>query len=179
MTIFLALLLAHLLADFPLQTNRIFRLKVAGNAGLVLHVLIHLLMTALLVGRPLHHLDLLGVLGVMHFVVDWTKLRFPGERQWPGFLLDQLAHLISLGLLALWQPEVTAVLSLWVMFPLILLVSLPALLMLLWVWANDVQQDARYQASPAVHWASHRLLALSQQTGWVTVLLVFACRFLL
>ncbi|MBK8900639.1 MAG: DUF3307 domain-containing protein [Anaerolineaceae bacterium] len=179
MTTFLALLLAHLLADFPLQTNRIFRLKVAGNAGLVLHVLIHILTTALLVRRPASHLDLLLVLGVVHFLIDWIKLRFPHDPQWPGFLLDQLAHLLSLGLLALWQPEVTAVLSPWLMLPLIWLVLLPALLMLLWVWANDVQQDTRYQASPSVHWASRRLLTLSQQTGWATVLLVFVCRFIL
>jgi hypothetical protein len=38
MTTFLALWLAHLLADFPLQTNRVFRLKIASNAGLALHV---------------------------------------------------------------------------------------------------------------------------------------------
>ncbi|MCC6607290.1 MAG: DUF3307 domain-containing protein [Anaerolineae bacterium] len=179
MTTFLALWLAHLLADFPLQTNRVFRLKIASNAGLALHVAIHLLMTVLLVQQPARHLSLLLVLGVVHFLIDWTKLRLPGDPQWPGFLLDQLAHLVSLGLLALWQGEVTAVLSAWLMVPLILLVLLPALLMLLWVWANDVQQDSRYQASRPVHWASRRLLTLSQQTGWAAVLLVFACRFVL
>ncbi len=179
MTTFLALWLAHLLADFPLQTNRVFRLKIASNAGLALHVLIHLLMTALLVRQPASHLSLFLALGLVHFVIDWTKLRLPGDPQWPGFLLDQLAHLVSLGLLALWQREVTAVLSPWLMVPLILLVLLPALLMLLWVWANDVQQDGRFQTSRPVHWASRRLLTLSQQTGWVAVLLVFVCRFIL
>lgn len=179
MTIFLALWLAHLLADFPLQTNRIFRLKIASNAGLALHVSIHLLMTALLVRQPASYLSLFLVLGTVHFLIDWTKLRLPGDPQWPGFLLDQLAHLVSLVLLARWWSGVTAVFSPWIMLPLILLVLLPALLMLLWVWANDAQQDTRYQASPSVHWASRRLLTLSQQTGWAAVLLVFACRFVL
>src|SRR5690606_27510716 len=74
MTTFLALWLAHLLADFPLQTNRVFRLKIASNAGLALHVAIHLLMTVLLVQQPARHLSLLLVLGVVHFLIDWTKL---------------------------------------------------------------------------------------------------------
>lgn len=177
MTTFLALWLAHLLADFPLQTNRVFRLKIASNAGLAFHVLLHLLMTALLVQQPANHLSLFVVLGVVHFLIDWTKLRLPSNPQWPGFLLDQLAHLVSLALLAQWQMGIMVALSPWLMVPLILLVLLPAMLMLLWVWARDMEQDGRYQESRSVHWASRRLLTLSQQTGWVALLLVVACRF--
>lgn len=178
MTTFLALLLAHLLADFPLQTNRIFRLKIAGNLGLALHVLIHLLMASLLIQQPAQHLDLLLVLGVAHFATDWVKLRFSKDPQWPGFVLDQLAHLSAIALLAWWQPGVTAVLPLWIMLPLIVLVLLPAVLMLLWVWANDAQQQSRFHQSRSVHWASSRLLTISQRTGWIAVVLVFVCRLL-
>ena len=179
MTTFLALLLAHLLADFPLQTNRIFRLKVAGSLGIALHVLIHMMMAAVLIQQPGQHLDLLLVLGAAHFVTDWIKVRFPGDPQWPGFILDQLAHLAAIALLSYWQPRVTAVLPLWLMLPLILLVLLPAALMLLWVWANDAQEQTRFQQSQPVHWASDRLLTISQRTGWVAVVLVFICRLII
>lgn len=179
MTTFLVLSLAHLLADFPLQTNRIFRLKIASNLGLALHVFIHVLMVVMLTKQPDRHLDLLLVLAAAHYVTDWIKVRFPGDPQWPGFVLDQLAHLAAIVLLSAWQPELTAVLPLWIMFPLIVLVSLPALLMLLWVWANDAQQHTRFSQSNTVHWASSHLLTISQQTGWVAVLLVFTCRFLI
>jgi hypothetical protein len=176
MTTFLALLLAHLLADFPLQTNRIFRLKIAGNFGLIIHVLIHLMMTALLLQRPGQYLDLLFVLGLAHFVTDWVKVRFPSDPQWPGFVLDQLAHVATIALLSLRWRDVTAVLPLWIMLPLILLVLLPALLMLIWIWANDAQQQDRFHQSQSVHWASSRLLTISQRTGWVAVVLVIVCR---
>ena len=178
MSTFLALLLAHLLADFPLQTNRIFRLKISGNRGLFVHVLIHIMMAAILLQHPDQYWDLLLALGLAHFVTDWVKVRFPGNPQWPGFVLDQLAHLVAIFLLSLWRPGVMAVLPLWIMIPLIFLVLWPALLMLVWVWANDVQQQTRYQESRSVHWASSRLLTISQRTGWVAVLLVMVCRLI-
>lgn len=110
MATFLALLLAHLLADFPLQTNRIFRLKIAGNLGLALHVLIHIVMAAVLIQQPGQHLDLLLILGLAHFVTDWIKVRFSSNPQWPGFVLDQLAHVAAILLLSIVWPGVTAVL---------------------------------------------------------------------
>ena len=177
MTTFLTLLLAHLLADFPLQTDRIFRWKIAGNSGLILHVIIHLVMTALLLAQPEHHLDLLFILGIAHFITDWVKVRFPGEPQWPGFLLDQLAHLVVLFVLSVWRPGLTAVLPAWLILPLTLFVVIPAGLTLFWVWANDMQQQARFTHSRVVPWASSRLLVISQRAGWIAVFLVLACRF--
>lgn len=179
MSTFLVLLLAHLLADFPLQTNRVFRLKISSNGGLAIHVFIHLLMIVLLLQQPGQHLDLLLGLGMAHFTTDWIKVRFPSEPQWPGFILDQLAHLAAILFFAWWRPDVTAVLPLWLMLPLILFVLLPALLMLLWVWANDAQQQNRYSESRSVHWASNRLLTISQRTGWLAVFVVLACRVFL
>ena len=179
MTTFLALLLAHLLGDFPLQTNRIFRLKVSGNLGLALHVGIHLCMAALLIRQPFQHLNLLLALGVTHFTIDWIKVHFPVNPQWPGFILDQVAHLVTIATLSFWQPSVTAVLPLWLMLPLLFLVLLPALLMLLWIWANDAQQQTRFQQSQPIHWASSRLLTISQRTGWFAVFLVVVCRLII
>jgi hypothetical protein len=90
-----------------------------------------------------------------------------------------LAHLAAIALLSWLWPGATAVLPLWIMLPLILLVLLPAVLMLLWVWANDAQQQTRFQESASVHWASSRLLTISQRTGWVAVFLVIICRLII
>jgi hypothetical protein len=51
--------------------------------------------------------------------------------------------------------------------------------MLLWVWANDVQEQTRFQESASVHWASKRLLTISQRTGWIAVALVIICRLII
>ncbi len=180
MTTFLALLLAHLLADFPLQTNRVFRLKIAGNLGLVLHVFIHMAMAALLLRQPGNYIDLLLILGAAHYATDWIKVRFPGEPQWPGFILDQMAHVVAISILSWRWPGVTAVLPLWIMLPLIMFVLLPALFMLLWVWSNDVlQQQTRFQESASIQWASERLLTVSQRTGWIAAFVVFLCRLII
>ena len=42
------LLLAHLVADFPLQTNSIVKMKNEGFKGLGIHVLIHIIVLCLL-----------------------------------------------------------------------------------------------------------------------------------
>ncbi|MCI0398497.1 MAG: DUF3307 domain-containing protein, partial [Chloroflexi bacterium] len=67
------LLLAHLIADFPLQTNRIYALKIRSNAGIALHVGIHLAVTILLLKNALADWLLLLILAVSHFTLDWLK----------------------------------------------------------------------------------------------------------
>lgn len=173
---FAFLLLAHLIADFPLQTNRIFRLKLAGNRGILLHVLIHLVVTALLMRQPWQHWLLLGMLGVAHFATDWLKLRLqdPKGPQLVGFVFDQLAHVAVLGLLAAWRPEATAVLPTYLLLPAIYLAAIPAVMTMLWVWASDVCRIRGQFTCNSVTWACRRLLGLSQQMGWAVTLLVAA-----
>jgi len=103
-TAVLALLLAHLLGDFPLQTGRMVAGKTRGEAGgYVAHLCVHL---ALAVGAllaftqvPLDRLETglaLVVLGAGHGLLDVAKSWV--IRSWPAadggwlFAGDQLAH---------------------------------------------------------------------------------------
>ena len=167
MTTFPILLLAHLIADFPLQTNRIYILKTQGNKGLLLHVLIHMLTAAVLVQRPWQYIPLFMVLGAIHFVVDWLKLNKPAVKQTPGFLLDQLAHVLTILLLTIWQPHLASILPLWVISLGIVWALIPALLTLLWVLATDLQIAS--PDNPTLTWANHWLLPISQKVGSLCV----------
>ena len=100
---FWPLLLAHLLADYPLQTNRMVQAK-RHLPGLLLHVAVHLL-TMVLVVALLTPIDwsLVGpfliLLTVLHFGIDTGK-NFV-SRQWPTwvilpYLMDQVVHVISI-----------------------------------------------------------------------------------
>lgn len=71
MYLFWRLLLAHLVADFPLQTGWIFREKTAHSWGVA------------------YHGSLAGILG---FVVLWPYLRFP--RTWIVLLVLWLFHIL-------------------------------------------------------------------------------------
>ena len=70
-----ALLLGHLIADFPLQANCIFRLKNQHWLGVLLHAAVHCVITAVLLQQPLAYWPLLASLCLVHFTIDWFKLR--------------------------------------------------------------------------------------------------------
>lgn len=169
MTTFTALYLAHLIADFPLQTNRIYRLKTESSQGILLHVAIHLLVASILVEDALTHWPVFLVLGTAHFFIDWAKLRYPvyRYRQTPGFILDQFAHLLTIILIAAWQPELPIVLPSWFMWWGIFLIMLPATLVFLWVWATDLRIEL--PENRVVKWACRSLLPISQRLGSIFV----------
>ena len=160
-----ALLLSHLVGDFPLQTNQVYRLKNKSWLGIMLHAVIHVATAALLVREPLRVWPLLALLGILHFLIDLIKLRIPTKRQSLGFLVDQIAHLIVLWLLAqAWTTNADARLSLPVMLPMILYGFFLAILVFLWVVANELSTSAwgrRY----SIQWAKAHLLQVSQLAG--------------
>jgi hypothetical protein len=170
MTTFAALFLAHLIADFPLQTDRIYKLKSESSRGIAIHVAVHILVAAILIERPFQHLPLLLVLALIHFTIDWSKIHWHTRRQTPGFLLDQLTHFISILLIALWQPNVPVILPLWLLWLDILLSLIPALMTLFWVWATDLRVDL--PDNRTVNWASRTLLSVSQQLGSLFVIIL-------
>lgn len=173
MNIFFTLVLAHLIADFPLQTNRIFAMKLQSSKGIALHVMIHLLVTALLIKAPLSHLPLFIILGISHFLIDWLKLRYPTNRQAAGFLLDQALHLIILIFLATISTTLQPVLPYWLLIVAMMYAFIPPIIMFLWLLAIDVgkamKKKVRY-----ICWGQRRLLKISQVAGvplliWVAI----------
>lgn len=173
MNLIAALLLSHLIGDFPLQTNQIYRLKSKSWLGIVLHTVVHVLVTALLIRQPLTVWPLLLWLGILHFLIDLTKLRLPIKQQWLGFLLDQVAHLITLWLLAQLWSTAAARLPMTVMLPLIAYGLLLATLVFLWVLANELS-TSQWGNQPYIQWAKAHLLRLSQYAGIPLLLMAAA-----
>jgi hypothetical protein len=168
--LFATLLFAHLVADFPLQTNKIYRWKTEGSAGVALHVAIHLLVTAVLLQEPWRYGALFIILGAAHFVIDWAKVRLPAQRQTPGFVLDQMAHVVTVAILAAMYPTTATVLPGWFLYPALVGALIPAILLLLWTVAIDMgKQDKK---DSLVQWAQRRLLPLSQYVGMILLLCV-------
>lgn len=160
-----ALLLSHLIGDFPLQTNQIYRLKNKSWLGILLHAAVHVVTAALLVNRPLAVWPMLLWLGTLHFLIDLVKLRVPIKHQWLGFLLDQAAHLAVLGLLAQrWSTTTDSLLPMPLMLPMIGYGLFLATVVFLWVLANELSGSAWGNRS-YVQWARVHLLALSQYAG--------------
>ena len=100
MDITLHLILAHFLADYPLQSNRLVAYKTKHFAGIVLHSLTHVA-TSILLGLPfvLQGRFWMAVLAVFltHNLIDKTKLwaqkKYHRVNAFVFYVLDQVAHL--------------------------------------------------------------------------------------
>lgn len=171
MNLFLTLLLAHLIADFPLQTDWIFRIKVKHGWGILLHAAIHSLVTAALIQNPLKFWPVLAVLWLAHAAVDWLKLYIQHATLTPGFLLDQLAHILTLVVIAYFAPQLMGALAAQFLAPLLIYALIPALLMLLSV----VMLDLNHAHSSAQRVVQYK--KLSQITGYPLILAVIIIRF--
>lgn len=101
---FAALLFAHTLADFVLQTRRI-ALNKRRPALLLLHGAVVLATAQAALGR----VDAWEVLALSasHVAIDWLKARFGGDTL-AAFLADQAAHLAVLVALAALRPDLWA-----------------------------------------------------------------------
>lgn len=103
--IFWMFVLAHLIADYPLQTDWLISVKRTWW-GLSLHVGIHLLVLVILAGRALPILwPYLVTLAVIHYAIDFFKNWL--SRTWPQwvngpYIFDQFLHLLSLVFMAVW-----------------------------------------------------------------------------
>jgi hypothetical protein len=115
MFIALRLLLAHLIGDFPLQSGKVYSLKVKNALGKAIHAgIVTLMMIALswpFLTQPWMWL-ILAVNGVGHFLQDWLKLyiarRISNPNNFFLFILDQALHVLS-AFLVLWTPLAHAV----------------------------------------------------------------------
>lgn len=145
------LLLAHLIADFPLQTDLIFRLKTKNWMGVALHAGVHVVVTALLLPSSLYTWPLLALLGVLHFLCDWTKLRCPSNSQASIFLLDQAVHVAVLLLLAGGFVGIQPLLPLWLVCIMLGWAVIPAVAMFHWV-AHMEMGNKQMNRSAYVRW---------------------------
>lgn len=94
------LILAHAIADFPLQTNTIYNYKEKSKKGILLHVLIHFLTSYVLLFN-MFNLKLLGIvslIAIIHFFQDWFKLYLQKKHEifnrTFAFIFDQVLHII-------------------------------------------------------------------------------------
>lgn len=110
MTVFLALLVAHLLGDFVLQRSAVIDGKHQGRwQSWIEHGMVHLvcLSGAWLLFSPLPLLDArvgiaFALIVVTHLLADWVKVRKGGARPVTAFVLDQAFHVLVLATAAIW-----------------------------------------------------------------------------
>jgi hypothetical protein len=96
MFIYIRLLLAHLIGDFPLQLNPVFNLKQKSLLGGIPHALIIVICSLLLMWPYLNHpatWHFAFFIGSVHLLQDWIKLRctVPRLSFWT-YIADQLSH---------------------------------------------------------------------------------------
>jgi hypothetical protein len=107
MFLFLKLILAHLIADFILQFEELYRLKVRSFLGQLLHVLIHGLVSLALLypylNEPVVWAFAAGIV-VIHLAQDLLKYSF--TKKTPAntfiyFMTDQLFHILVISVIFL------------------------------------------------------------------------------
>ncbi|MEK7672353.1 MAG: DUF3307 domain-containing protein [Patescibacteria group bacterium] len=101
--IILHLIFAHLLADFVLQPGKLIRWKMHSGMGILVHVLIHLVITLLvlipyLINGHVWPLIVAGGVAFCHFWIDQTKINYDlkHDKKVLPFLLDQALHFSTL-----------------------------------------------------------------------------------
>jgi hypothetical protein len=112
---FWQLLLAHFIADYPLQPTWMVRKKV-NPAILLLHVLVHFLVM-LVVLLPATAAASSGlwfyclIIAAIHFAIDtgknWLTIHRPRWIIWP-YVVDQICHILSIGLVSMWAMDRTS-----------------------------------------------------------------------
>lgn len=102
---FIRLILAHVIADFPLQTNNIYNYKEKSKLGILLHVSIHFLTSYFLLYK-IFNLKLLGIvllITLIHFFQDWVKLYLQNRIELFdsifALILDQVLHIFIIFLI--------------------------------------------------------------------------------
>lgn len=103
--VFLALLTAHLLADFPLQPEWVVKKKnklwvLGAHAAVVMGV------TILVTGST--DPRVWAVVGVTHAAMDFVKVHFMRKGSLPAFALDQAVHVAVIAGVAAWCPNAVA-----------------------------------------------------------------------
>lgn len=178
MQLLTTLLLAHLFADFPLQTNGLAKLKRESLTGVFLHVLVYVTITALFLAHPLRYWALIGGLGGVHFLIDALKTRYKQTFEPYYFVFDQCLHLLSMAVatylaLRYYHQPPTSIVPFGVVTIALVCALLLALMVFCWVWVNSLAEE-RIQSHFLLTWAKHQMLELEQRIGLVLIGFVFA-----
>lgn len=105
MSLFYRLLLAHIVADFPLQTKRIFNIKMNSEWGVILHTAIVLIFSIFFTFPYLEdpkYVMILSIIFLSHTVIDKIKLEYSkkiNNQSLRIFLLDQILHIATITVL--------------------------------------------------------------------------------
>jgi hypothetical protein len=113
MQIFVLMTLAHLLGDYLLQTDWVYGEKRRSLLGGVWHALLLAVAYVVCLAPWLADTRLLVAVGsivLLHYGQDWLKLRYlddPRRNALPGYLGDQIVHLVTLGVASSLLPHYT------------------------------------------------------------------------
>lgn len=177
MHLLLTLLLAHLFADFPLQSNSLAQLKRTSIIGVLLHVLIYMVVTALLIQSPLTYWPLILGLTVAHFIIDALKMYCQTKNEIKCFIADQFLHFFTVALAAwlatvIWTPAPVGLLPTPLLIAAFFGALLLAFMVFCWLWINRLSEE-QLQQHDLLRWAKYQMLTLEQRVGLVLLILVF------
>lgn len=103
------LILAHLLADFPLQTRTLFELKKRNIWGVMLHSGVCVLLIIILVPNLFLVPSSLLLFFTSHTLFDWLKVKitdkYPSLDNIIFFLLDQVFHIVIILIVSKFWPQ--------------------------------------------------------------------------
>lgn len=101
---FTALLFAHILADFTLQTSGMVKHK--RHAGIMaVHMAIVLITAQITIGQ-IAAPEILA-LGAAHLIIDCIKT-YGGFRNFTAFVFDQVAHIVTIAAISIYAPSLWA-----------------------------------------------------------------------
>jgi hypothetical protein len=153
------LFLAHLVGDYPLQSEWLIENK-RSLWGLSLHTAIHLALMLLVVGAAsVEAWPKILVLALIHFLLDLTKSRL--FSRWPEharlhYVVDQILHILSIFLVAQWividlHPVLLPISTTWTIYSI-------GYLMVTYVWYITeklfTEHDEKYQKELERHFWS-------------------------
>ncbi len=177
MHLLITLLLAHLFADFPLQTDRLARLKRTSLKGVFIHVLIYMVVTALLLHQPFRYWPVVVALGIIHFLIDAFKMVCNKIGEVRCFVIDQSMHFASvLGVTYLayrYYPSIpVGILPDTLLYGSFICAFTLAVIVFFWIWTNGLREE-QIRRYVLLHWVKHRALAFEQRVGLLLFAVVF------
>lgn len=172
------LLLAHLFADFPLQTNGLAKLKRESLTGVFYHVLIYVAITTWVIQDPINYWPLILGLGIVHFLIDALKVRLLKTVETFYFVIDQCLHFLSIAIATVialhgWSIPPQSVLPAPLTAIALGCALVLAVMVFCWVWVNSLNEE-HVQRNALLRWVKYQMLALEQRVGLVLVGFVFA-----